>query len=153
MNEVVTILLTIVIIFATPFVVDGLVRLMHMAREHYQASFTREQQQTIEMVVRQTVDAANRERLLAILKGAIFDAETYALGELKYRLERMGIHPDWVAVQTVLRSQIYRSYQAAMNKQSQGGGGGTRGLAIAPTSDQMAEALWAVPAGEKGSLN
>lgn len=35
------------------------------------------------------VDAANRERL-AVLRGIEFDAETWAVAELKYRFERIG---------------------------------------------------------------
>lgn len=150
MNELATTALIIVVTVAVPILIPEVINLLRSAKSHFLASMTREQQQAWEMVVRQTVDAANRERLLAVLRGIEFDAETWAVAELKYRFERIGIRPDWAAVLVVLKSQIYRSYQAAMNKQQSGG---TRGLAMAPTTDQMAEALWAAPTGQKSSLN
>lgn len=152
MNELATTVLIVVVIVAVSILMPEVINLIRAAKQQFLANMTREQQQTWEVIVRQTVDAANRERLLAVLRNIAFDAETWAVAELKYRFERAGIRPDWAAIMVVLKSQIYRSYQAAMNKQ-QSSVGGTRGLAMAPTTDQMAEALWAGPTGQKSPLN
>lgn len=143
MNDVLTFGLIALGAFVGLWVGRELARLVRALAEQARAHLTQAQQQTLELLARQVVDAANRERLIAIAQDHIFKVEKWAIEALNKRLDQVGLHPDLNAVMHALNAEVYRAFR---NEMAQPQAGTTRGLLTeadqALMTTRMLQSLW-----------